>query len=322
MRQKHIHTIYFFVFVCFLYSCKEIKKQECAIILLRGPSGVSMTYMMDSLQKCASHFQFKVVDEPNQVKASILKKEAGFYLLPMNMASILYNKGASIALLAVPVWGTIWLAGNKPIKNWNELKGSTVHLLGKGTTPDIVFRFLLLKHKINPEMDLKLDYSFPEHSQLAQALASGKADLAIISEPFLTYVMRQNAKIKPLIELEKEWNYSTQDTIPFAQTALVVNKEMAKSNPELVKEFINLYCWSIKEVNKNHAYAGHLTSVFHILPDSSAASQSIARCRLEFVRADTIKHGIINFLKVFYTFNPQTIGGKLPDEDFFYKYKD
>lgn len=59
-------------------------------------------------------------------------------------------------------------------------------------TPDVLFRHLLRKNGLDPDRDLLLDYSFPTHIDLAQAVNAGQAELAVISEPLATLAIRNN----------------------------------------------------------------------------------------------------------------------------------
>jgi hypothetical protein len=52
------------------------------------------------------------------------------------------------------------------------------------------------------------------------------------------------------------------------------------------------------------------------LPDAEVARRSIPGCSLNFRYAAEIRPEIGQYLKVFFTFNPDAIGGKLPDEEF------
>ncbi|HNY23808.1 MAG TPA: hypothetical protein PKM89_03490, partial [Bacteroidales bacterium] len=64
--------------------------------------------------------------------------------------------------------------------------------------------------------------------------------------------------------------------------------------------------------------AAALIVKYGILPDHEVALRAIPGSKLNFVRARDIRSQIISYLNVFYTMNPDIIGGKIPDEKFFY----
>ncbi len=259
-------------------------------------------------------------NEPDQVKTMIMQEIVDFAVLPSTMAALIYNKGIPYILAAIPVWGTLYLSGqDTSIHTWNDLKGKKISLMARGMTPDIMFRYLAIKNGIDPDKELKLDYSFPGHIELANAIAAGVSHLGVISEPLVSMVMEKNSKIIPILDLNLEWQKIFNDSIPFAQTALLVKRDLAEKSPEIVDDYLKNLENSIVWVNYYPVEASRLIVKYDILPDTLLAQKSIPRSNLHYVQAFKEMKGIQEYLKVFYTFNPLIIGGKLPDEKFYYK---
>ncbi len=303
-------------------SSPEKEKNEILTATLKGPSAMAMIYMIENKPALGNQFKtvFEIKNEPNQVKAMIMKGIPDFAVVPTTMAALLYNMGQEYLLAAIPVWGTLYIFGSDTsIHSWNDLKGKRVSLMAKGNTPDVLFRYLAKANGINPEKDLRLDYSFPGHIELANAIASGISDLGVISEPMVSLVQQNNPLVRPLIDLNMEWEKQFGDSIPFAQTSLLVKKEFLHKYPQFVEEYLAKIEESIIWVNKYPNEAAALIRKYGILPDSGLAVLSIPRCNIKFASATQEKYGIQEYLKVFYTFNPLIIGGKLPDEEFYYE---
>ncbi len=307
-----------------LFSCKNYKNTGDSIITatLKGPSAMAMIKMMDErplLQKKYNTI-FIIRNEPNQVRTMLLEGNIDFAMVPSTMAALIYNKEKSYILSAIPVLGDLYLFGtDTSIHLWKDLKGKKINLIAKGMSPDIVFRFLAQKNGIDPDKDIRLDYSFPTHIELANAIAAEVSDLGVIAEPFVTLVMGKNSLVFPLIDLNLEWIKIFGDSVPFAQTALVVKRELAEKNPALVDEYLSSLRESIEWVNQNPAKASKLIVKYNILPDTMTSIQSIPRCNLHYSQAFKEMKGIQEYLKVFYIFNPHIIGDSLPDAKFYYK---
>ena len=318
--QKLAITICFLILILFS-SCKSSTNQQedkITVATLRGPSAISMITMIDSLKTIdKQEMKFKIKNEPVQVRPLLFREKADFAVVPTNMASILYNKGVNYKVAAIPVWGTLYLFGAEKVNDWQALKGKTIHLMAKGMTPDIMFRYLLTQHGIDPIKDVNLDYSYPTHIELANAVASGKAKMGVISEPLVSMVMNKNKNVNPIFSLNEEWKKKTNKEIP--QTALLVNKELASENPELVNSFLSEYKKSVQWVNTNPESAAKLIVKHEILNNEEIAAQSIPRCNMHFEYVSEIKTQVHEYLKIFYNMNPETVGGKLPDENFYYK---
>jgi NitT/TauT family transport system substrate-binding protein len=285
---------------------------------LKGPSSMGMIWLIDSLNKTPdANIQIDILNEPIQVRKMVLDGTADFAILPTTMAAILYNKGLKYKLMAIPVWGTLYLFGNDTmISSWEDLKNKRIHVMAKGMTPDVLFRFLLQKNGINPEKDITLDYSFPTHVDLANAVAAGQADLGVISEPLVSLVMHKNKDVHTIFDLNLEWQKLMG--IPVAQTSFIGKEDIIRENPQLVEQLILAYGKSTRWVNENPDSAATLIVKYGILPDKKVALQSIPRSNLNFVRANKIQSQIEEYLKVFYDMNPEIIGGKIPDENFIY----
>lgn len=287
----------------------------CRIATLKGPSSMGMIQMIDSLES-SSQIQIDILNEPMQVRKMMLEGSADFAVLPSNLAAVLYNKGMAYVLAAIPVSGTLYLAGtDSSLSSWHNVKGQRVNVMAKGMTPDALFRYLLIQNGLEADLDVTLDYSFPTHTDLANAMLAGRVTSGIISEPYLSLVMAKNPAIKPLIDLSSEWN-KTQG-IPIAETALLVSKKWLKSHPDLYLSLLDSYRQSTEWVNHNPDSAAVLIVKHGIVPDVQVARNAIDRSHLEFRRAKDHKDQIETYLRVLYTVSPDIIGGKMPDEAFY-----
>jgi NitT/TauT family transport system substrate-binding protein len=279
---------------------------------------MGMIRMIDSIANAGdTDISIKIENEPIQVRKMMLDGSADFAILPTTMAALVYNKGMDYRLIAIPVWGTLYLFGNDTsITSWENLRNKRVYVMARGMTPDVLFRYLLQYNGINPEKDVTLDYSFPTHIDLANAVAAGQATLGVISEPLASMVISRNKSVHSLFDLNREWE-NIQGS-PIALTALLVKADIIKENPQKVEQFLLDYEKSSLWVNQQPDSAAALIVKYGILPDHEVALRAIPGSRLNFVRARDIRPQIISYLNVFYTMNPDIIGGKIPDEKFFY----
>ena len=319
-----ISIISIFVTAFLALSCSpQEEKKVLVTATLKGPSAMAMIHMIndkDSIGGFAT--QFIIKNEPNQIQAMILEESVDFAILPSTMGALLYNKTGNYILAGIPVWGTLYLFGSDiSIRTWNDLKGKKVSLMARGMTPDIMFRYLAEKNGILPERDIQLDYSFPGHIELANAIAAGVTNLGVISEPLVSLVISRNPAVRPLLNFNEEWGKLFGPDVPFAQTALLVHREFAEKNPGIVEEYLSRLESSISKVNSDPEASSQLIVKYGILPDTILAKASIPRSNLRFSHAWEEIQGIQEYFKVFYNFNPLILGGKLPDEAFYYERK-
>ncbi len=315
---------YLSVVVFLLYGCggrtrNETGRGTYTIASLKGPSAMGMIRMIDSLNHGTGHsLEVKILNEPLQVRKMMLDGTADFAILPTTMAAIMYNKGVKYKLIGIPVWGTLYLVGsNSGVTRWEDLRAKRIYVMARGMTPDVMFRHLLMKNGLDPDKDVMLDYSFPTHIDLANAVAAGQAVLGIVSEPLASLVMRKNKDIRLIFSLEEEWNRFEDSEI--AETAFLGKENVIHNDPAIVKSIVSAYAFSTGWVNQYPDSAAVLIVKYGIVPDTDAAFNAIPGSNLKFVKAYEVRKEIEDYLNVFYKLNPDIVGGKIPDENFIYR---
>lgn len=318
------NNLFIVLFILLVFSAcgnherRSHDRKAVTIASLKGPSSMGIIRFIDSIYNdTAKNIQISIQDEPIQVRKMILDGSADFALLPSTMAAILYNMGYDYRLAAIPVWGTLYLFGtDTSVTCWEDLRNKRIHTMARGMTPDILFRFLLEKNDLNPDRDIILDYSFPTHINLSNAVAAGEAKLAVLSEPQVSLVMKRNKNVHRIFDLNSEWN-KIQGS-PVAQTAFIVRESLLRSDPQLVERIITSCERSVRWVNTYPDSAAVLIVKHDILPDIGVAVSAIPGSNMSFVRSRGIREEIEKYFTVFYKMNPDIIGRKMPDENFYY----
>ena len=293
-------------------------QESLQIDCLKGPSALSMLHLMDSLAKFnGKEIAWNIYSEPNQIRARLLRQETDIALIPTNLAAILYNLNLPYRLVMVPVWGTLYLCGtDHAISKLEDLKDQRVFSMGRGMNPDIIFRCLLEKSGIDPASDLSLDYSFPSHIDLANAVLAQKARLAVLSEPQLSLVKQQNPDIRIYLDLNALWEEEFGSSLP--QTAVMVHQRVLDDSKDRIKALIQNMQWSVSMAIAKPEKTARLAVENQILPTEALVLEALPRCHLKPVSGDELRPAMNAYLTVFYTFNPETIGGQIPDAAFIY----
>lgn len=319
--KNSILTSVICVLLAMLFSCGNSnspeKKSHYVIASLRGPSSLGMLQLIDSLNNTEkSTIEIMIFNEPLQVRKMMLDGSADFAVLPTTMAALLYNKGVDYRLAAISTWGTLYLCGNDTtIHTWNDLRHNKIHLMAKNMTPDVLFRYLLKKNRLEPYQDVDLDYRFPNHIDLANATTAGIAPMSVLSEPYLSYAMIKNDNIHIIMSLHDEWKKTEGFEMP--ETAFICNGDLAEDNPQLVEKIVSIYGKSADWVNENVDRAAALAVRYEIVGDESAARDAIPRSNLRVARSEDVKDLVVNYLNVFHKMDSAIIGGKMPDEKFY-----
>ena len=309
-----------FLLILILVGCSHpATEKKLTIATLKGPSSMGMIRLVDSLRNESSpSVQVLILNEPMQVRKMMIEGTADFAILPSTLAAVMYNKGLDYRLLAIPVWGSLYLAGtDTTVTGFSDLKGKRIFLMARGMTPDVLFRHLLLKNGIDPDKDINLDYSFPTHIDLANAVKAGQAALAVISEPQLSLAMKLNPEVKRIFSLHEEW--TRFEGIPIAETAFMAGNSVIRNNRAVVEQLLKSYDLSNRWVVQHPDSAADLIVRYQILPETESALLAIPQINFKFVRADTIRKQVSDYFKVFFELNPDIVGGRIPDENFYYR---
>lgn len=298
---------------------KESKPLDIKVATPAGTPTLSMIKMFKENPSIGENVSvsYESVKATDILTSKILSKEADIFIVPTNLAANLYNKDSDYKVAASTVWGTFYLVGNEEISNWEDLKGKEIDMIGRGLTPDAIFRYLLTQNNIDPDKDVKLNY-FGGASELATNFISGKSNLALMPEPMLTKVLTKRDDSKVVIDLQEEWQTATKLNSSYPQASVIVSDELIKNNPQAVKTFLTEYEKSIKWMNENPSEAGKYYEELDMGMNKVIVEKSIKRCNIDYVSANDAKEAIDKYLNVLFEYNPKLVGGKLVDEDFYF----
>jgi NitT/TauT family transport system substrate-binding protein len=256
---------------------------------------------------------YELQKTPDALVSKILSGEADIAIVPSNLAAQAYNKNMPYKLAATSGWGSFFLISTEDIKSFNDLKGKEVYNIGKGLTPDIVFKYILSKNSINPDKDVNITY-LNSATELAPTFISGKSKIAVIPEPMLTNVTMKKPDTKIIFNLNEEWSNITGNANGYPQSSLIIKKDLLENNKEFVEGFLAKYKESIEWANQNPEKLGEYAQELKLSMNKEVVQKSITRANIKYVDIkDSIRDYEVYF-KALFEFESKSIGGKLPDE--------
>lgn len=293
-------------------------KVKLNVMALSGTTGLSLVRMLAQNPVLGEGVEvtYTVLKSPDQMVARVISGEAGIAALPTNTAAILYNKGIALQIAAVTNWGVMYVVGRDgAIRSWKDLKGRSIALTGRGTTPDILFRYIMKANGLNPDSDLSIRY-YATPVELAQLVVAGKADIATLPEPWVTEVMQKDPSVRVLLDFQNEWKRIGKGRESYPQSCLVVRTDLVRQHPAVVGEFLKAAAAASDWVNAEPEKAARLAEQYVFIAAASA-EKAISRCNLRFQTASGAQSEIDNYLRQLFQFDPQSVGGKVPDAQFY-----
>ena len=127
----------------------------------------------------------------------------------------------------------------------------------------------------------------------------------------------QNSDVRTALDLTEEWDKVTDEGV-LTMGCVVVRTEFAQENPEAVKAFLSEYADSISYVQENVEEASQLCESYGIVAKAAVAAAAIPDCNLCCVTGGDIQSAIEPYYNVLFEANPDSIGGALPGEDFYF----
>lgn len=290
------------------------------VIALKGPTAMGMVSFMDKAdagEMADNSYHFEIAAAVDEVSPKLVQGQVDIAAVPANLASVLYNNtDGGIEVLAINTLGVIYIVeSGDTVSDISDLKGKTIYASGKGATPEYALNYILTQNGINPETDVTIEWK-SEHAECLAALMAQDNAIAMLPQPFVTTAQAKSDKIRVALDFTEEWDKLGTDSA-FLTGVVVAGKEFADTNPEAVEAFMNHYEESVNYVNENIEEAAALIEKYDIVP-AAVASKAIPECNITFITGEEMQKKLSGYLAVLLEQNPKSVGGALPEEDFYY----
>ena len=308
---------------CILSVAAASAKEKISVGILDGPSSIPAAYLMHKHKTGSRQLSFTSFASPQILLPKMIKGEIDIGFFPPNVALKAYNStGGAILCAGITETGCLFLVTqDTAIKQLSDLRGKKVHSAGHGATPEYMFKWLLAQNGIPADTDdgIQLDYSIAPKELPAQLL-SGKVHYALVPEPFATVAVQKSSQSVRALDIQQLYAETTgnpEATYPI--TVMVVRKKFAEQHPELVRQFMKDFSKAIAWTNSNPKKAGEFVELHLKTLSADIVNASIPTSNFVWKGAAEARPEIEKNMQLFLDFAPESIGGKLPDEDFYFK---
>ncbi len=292
---------------------------------LKGPTSLGILFLMEKAEnrKTAGEYEFRMAAGAEELLPLMVKGELDIALVPANVAAILYEKTkGGVAVVDINTLSVLYLVtGSEQVRSVGDLKGRTIYLTGKGTTPEAVLRFILHANGLGEE-DYHLEFQ-SEAAQTAALLAENPQAVGLLPQPFVTAALLQNETLEAVLDMGKEWT-AAQELMregtgnPMVTGVTVVRKAFLEEHPEAVEEFVREHQASAEAILEDPAAGASLAVEAGILAKEAVAEKAIPVCGITCMTGQEMQDALSAYLEVLAEFDPQLIGGKLPADDFYF----
>lgn len=306
-------------------SKEEAKVQDTLVRIgsMKGPTSIGLLAMKEKSDngEAVGQYQFNMYTAADEILPLMIKGELDITLLPANVASILYQKTeGKVSVIDINTLGVLYMvSGDASITSLEDLKGKTIYLTGKGTTPDYVLNYLLNASGLGGEYTLEYK---SEATEVAAVLASNPDSIGLLPQPFVTAACAQNEALSIVLDMNEEWDKLQGEGGSRMVTGVtVVRNEFLEANEAAVRNFMKEHQESATAMNADVEKGAALVVAAEIIAKEPIAKKALPACNITYIDGKEMKQALAGYLGVLEQQSKEAVGGALPGDDFYYVYE-
>jgi NitT/TauT family transport system substrate-binding protein len=283
---------------------------------LKGPTTMGLVNLMHDVESGSkSGYLFEMQTQPDVIMSELVSGKLDVALLPANVAAVAYNKtNKGVKVIDINTLGVLYcVTGDDSVKSVKDLSGKTVLSTGQGASPEYVLNYLLDKNGVK---DCDVQFK-SEATEIAATLKEDPTKIAILPQPFVTVAMTQNDALKLAFSLTDEWQAVSPDSKLLTGVTVVRNDYLA-DHKDQVDAFLEDHKASTDKANTDVSGIAALVAQYGIIAKAPIAEKALPQCNIVAITGDEMKADLSGYLSVLNAANPKSVGGTLPDDDFYY----
>ncbi len=325
MRKVTAVALSFAMLGALLTGCGSGKAEEKVTVKVGALKGATTLGLLPLEDKAANgeageNYEFSMMTAADELLPMMIKGELDIALLPSNVASILYQKtNGGVTVIDINTLGVLYMvSGDSSVTGVENLAGKTIYLTGKGTTPDYVLHYILSGNGMDADSDCTLEYK-SEATEVAALLAENPDAIGLLPQPFVTAACAQNDALSVILDMNAEWEkLQGEDGSRLVTGVTVVRNEFLQEHENAVATFMEEHQASAQSMNSDVENGAKLAAASEIIAKEPIALKAIPKCNITYIDGADMKQALSGYLEVLYEQNPESIGGALPGDDFYY----
>ena len=325
MRKVTAVALSFAMLGALLTGCGSGKAEEKVTVKVGALKGATTLGLLPLEDKAANgeageNYEFSMMTAADELLPMMIKGELDIALLPSNVASILYQKtNGGVTVIDINTLGVLYMvSGDSSVTGVEDLAGKTIYLTGKGTTPDYVLHYILSGNGMDADSDCTLEYK-SEATEVAALLAENPNAIGLLPQPFVTAACAQNDALSVILDMNAEWEkLQGEDGSRLVTGVTVVRNEFLQEHENAVATFMEEHQASAQSMNSDVENGAKLAVASEIIAKEPIALKAIPKCNITYIDGADMKQALSGYLEVLYEQNPESIGGALPGDDFYY----
>lgn len=289
-----------------------------------GPPAMGLTQFMLAAETGQTYNRFTfdtsyAVDYA-ALSAAFNQGDFDICVMPSNIGPILYNNKElknDYQVISVNNLGVLYVMTTDPnVNSFDDLAGRTVYAYGAGGTPEYTIESLLLKMGLADSFTVEFKSTPFEILNLIQDVPN---TVAILPQPFVALSDTLVDGLCVPIDVTVEWNRAFADTGSQAVTTVtLVNRAFLQEHEQAVVEYLNMAGRSVRWTLDNMEDASALQERLGTFLNNDVSLAAMPHIAMVNLCGLTMRDALSGFLGELYRANPDSIGGAVPDDGFYY----
>lgn len=289
------------------------------VAALKGPTSIGLVHLIDKAKngETDNNYEFEMYTQGSDIMAAMVADEVDIGLVPSNVACVMNSKvEGGVSVIDINTLGVLECVSSNPsITSIGDLSGKTVYMTGQGATPEYTINHLLEAAGIT---DCTIEFK-SEPTEIVSAMAEDDSIVAILPQPFVTAALVQNENLVSNFKLEDEWKKVNPDS-GIVTGVTVVSNNYLNDHEDTVKEFIEDHKESADAALKDIDKTAKLVVDQGIIAKEPIAKKAIPDCGIECISGSKMVQTLKGYLQTLFDQDPKSVGGSMPEDNFFYEY--
>lgn len=286
------------------------------ILVPSGSTAMTLAHFASVKPELGSHVTYTVqpyVQGSDPLVAAFTSETAQVIVAPTNLGATLYQKDVPYQLVATLVWGNLYLISNEEL-SFDDLGGRKITAFGQGSTPDIVLQTILKEKGLLDSVEIEYLASV---SDVQSMFVAGEIDVAVIAEPSLSVLKTKGENVNIVTDFQEQWG-ELYGVTSYPQASLFVHKDLIQNHSEVIEPLLAQVEASVEFANNSPADMAKEAIETGLEIPEAIITASTPNSHLIFKTAEEAKDEIELYLQKLYDFDAKTVGGALPEDDFYY----
>lgn len=287
---------------------------------MKGPTSIGLVTLAKAAEKGTTKNEYAIdmtYGKADAIVPKLVQGELDMAALPANVAASVYNStNGKIRVLAINTLGVVNIVEKgESIQSISDLVGKKIYAVGRSTTPEYALRYLCAENGVNFD-DLNIEWR-NEATEILPLLRNEDGAVAMIPQPFATAAGMQIEGLRIALNFNEEWDKLENDST-FVTGVMVVRTAFLEQYPKAVADFLDEYEDSVMATHHSPESVAALTVEYELIAALPLAERAVLHCAQMYIDGAEMKAALSSYLETLYDLAPASIGGKLPEDAFYY----